>query len=86
MPEGRKIAIILTDDEQRILTMWARAAKTEKRYAQRAQVILSSAEGLSLPEISKKSGLSRQNCSRWRVRFLKQRMDGLQDLPRVNVN
>jgi transposase len=82
MPPGRKIGIALTDDERRTLTMWARATTTEKRYAQRAQVILSSAEGIPLPEISKKSGLSRQNCTRWRMRFLKERMDGLKDLPR----
>lgn len=82
MPRGRKIGITLTDDERQVLTMWARAATTEKRYAQRAQVILSSAEGRSLPEISKKSGLSRQNCTRWRMRFLEKRVEGLKDLPR----
>ena len=62
--------------------MWAKAAKTEKRYVQRTQVILYSAEGYPLHEIATKSGLSRQNCTRWRMRFLKGRIDGLKDLPR----
>ncbi|MCX5798772.1 MAG: IS630 family transposase [Proteobacteria bacterium] len=62
--------------------MWAKAGKTEKRYVQRAQVILYSAEGYPLHEISQKRGLSRQNCTRWRMRFLEERIEGLKDLPR----
>jgi transposase len=81
MPRGTKISIILTEDEEETLIMWC-SIKTEKRFAQRAQVILSSSKGMSLPEVSKKSGLSRQNCSRWRMRFLYARLEGLKDLPR----
>lgn len=80
MPRGTKIVITLTDHERQTLVMWTSAP--EKRYVQRAQVILSSAEGISLPAISKKSGLSRQNCSRWRMRFLEEGLEGLKDLPR----
>jgi putative transposase len=82
MPRGKKIAITLTEEEQRTLNMWAAAGKTEQRYVQRAKAILFSAEGHPLSEVSKKSGLSRQNCTRWRMRFLKERIDGLKDLPR----
>jgi len=82
MPRGRKISITLTEEERKTLTMWSKAGKTEKRYAQRAQVILYSSEGYSLPEISLKSGISRQNCTRWRMRFLDNRIEGLKDLPR----
>jgi len=82
MPKGKRIVIKLTEEEKKTLTMWAKAAKTEKRYVQRAQVILYSAEGYPLHEIAIKSGLSRQNCTRWRMRFLKDRTDGLKDLPR----
>ena len=82
MPRGKKITITLTEEEQKTLNMWAKAAKTEKRYAQRAQVILYSAEGYTLHEINQKSDLSRQNCTRWRMRFLEERIEGLKDLPR----
>lgn len=82
MPRGRRIAITLMKEEQKALKIWAAAGQTEQRYVQRAKVILYSAAGLSLSEISRRSGLSRQNCSRWRMRFLEERMDGLCDLPR----
>jgi putative transposase len=82
MPKGKKISISLTEGEKGTLAMWASAGKTEQRYAQRAKVILLSAEGYPLQEVSEKSGLSRQNCTRWRMRFLEDRIEGLKDLPR----
>lgn len=82
MPRGKRIAITLMKEEQKTLNIWAAAGKTEQRYVQRAKVILYSAAGLPLSEVSRRSGLSRQNCTRWRMRFLEERMDGLYDLPR----
>lgn len=82
MPRGKKVIITLSEDERQILTMWAKARKTEQRYAQRAKVILLSAQGRFLPDISHESGLSRQNCTRWRTRFLEDRLEGLKDRPR----
>jgi transposase len=79
MPRGKRIGITLTPEEEETLTVLGNAGKTEQRMAQRAKVILLTAKGHRLPEISTKSGLSRQNCSRWRERFLKQRIDGLHD-------
>jgi hypothetical protein len=40
MPRGKKIAITLTKEQQKTLSMWATAGKTEQRYAQRAKAIL----------------------------------------------
>ena len=79
---GRTIVRIkLSREEEETLRMWVGAHKTEQRMAQRAKVILFSAEGLNLDEISTRSGLSPQNCSKWRVRFMKDRLDGLKDKP-----
>jgi transposase len=83
MPRGRKIRIKLTPEEERTMTMWASAGKTEQRMVQRAKVILLTAKGYRLPEISERSGLSRQNCSRWRERFLNERIEGLKDEERT---
>jgi len=47
--------------------------------AQRAKVIPQTVKGYRLAEISAKGGMSRQNCGRWRERFLKQRIEGLKD-------
>ena len=79
MPRGKKIAIELTKEEERLLTMWANAGRREHRMVQRAKVILLSAKGLPLPAVSEGSGLSRQNCTRWRMRFIEERMEGIKD-------
>jgi transposase len=83
MARGMTVNIKLTPEEEQTLTMWAKAGTTEQRMAQRAKVILLSAQGLGLPEVVQGSGLSRQNCSKWRVRFLSQRLKGLEDQPRA---
>jgi transposase len=79
MPRGTRIRIELTPEEERTLMVWANAGKTEQRMVQRAKVILLTAKGYHLPEISQRSGLSRQNCSRWRERFLRERIEGIKD-------
>jgi putative transposase len=83
MARGMTVNIQLTFEEEQTLTMWAKAGTTEQRMAQRAKVILLSAQGLGLPEVARGSGLSRQNCSKWRVRFVSQRLQGLADQPRA---
>jgi putative transposase len=82
MGRGATVRIVLTPEEKHTLTMWSKAGTTEQRLAQRARVILASAQGLDLPEVVRQSGLSRQNCSKWRRRFLAERLSGLQDRPR----
>ena len=82
MGRGPTVRIELTTEEKQTLTMWSKAGTTEQRLAQRALVILASAQGLDLPEVCRQSGLSRQNCSKWRTRFVAERLPGLQDRPR----
>lgn len=83
MARGMTVNIKLTPEEEATLIMWTNAGTTEQRMAQRAKVILLSAQGLRLPEVAQRSGLSRQNCSKWRARFLSQRLQGLEDRPRA---
>jgi putative transposase len=83
MGRGPTVRIELTPEEKQTLTMWAKAGTTEQRLAQRARAILASAQGLDLPEVSLQSGLSRQNCSKWRSRFATERLSGLKDRPRA---
>jgi len=75
-----KIKITLSGEEEKTLRMWIGAGKTEQRMAQRARVILCSAGGLTLPEISERSGLGKQNCSKWRKRFSEAGLDGLKNM------
>src|SRR3990172_540615 len=82
MRQRKTVKIRLTPEQERTLTMWASAATSEQRMAQRARVILASAQGKRLPEVSAASRLSPQNCSKWRRRFAEAGLDGLKDAPR----
>jgi len=59
-----------------------RSHKLEKRYSQRADVILLSLDGRTLDEIVEMSGMSRPVVNKWRQRFRSQGLDGLRDAPR----
>ena len=51
MARGMTVKIELMPEEEQTLSMWAKAGTTEQRMAQRAKVILLSAQGLRLPHV-----------------------------------
>ena len=69
------------EENQELLTM-SRSHKLEKRYVDRAMIILYSAEGRSLDQIIELTGKSRPIVSKWRSRFREYRLEGLKDAPR----
>jgi len=80
---GRKAAlVVLTDQEQQILESWINAGKTEKRYAERAKIILAAASGKATKTIARAMKTRTARVSKWRKRFVKARMAGLVDTPR----
>jgi transposase len=79
---GKSVKFELTAEQESTLRMWVGSHRTEQRHSRRAQVILLSAEGLTLEQISQGSGLNRTNCLKWRKRFLEEGIDGLKDKPR----
>jgi transposase len=77
---GRKAKQITLNGEQyKTLKMWEKSGKTEQRLSQRARVILLASLGKSLKEISGQTGLSQQNCGKWRLRFQERGIEGLMD-------
>lgn len=78
-------AIELTEEERAKLTEFARRAKTANSLARRARIILAAADGLGNAEIARKYGFGASTAVKWRTRFLKQRMEGLLDEPRVGA-
>lgn len=76
---ARRLEIELTMEQSSTLRMWTQAGKTEQRLAQRANVILHSAQGLTVREVSKRSGISPQNLTKWKKRFIEMGIDGLMD-------
>lgn len=74
--------ITITEQDRQSLLIMKRSLKVEKRYAQRAEVILLSLQGKQLEEIIQQTGMSRPAVNKWRQRFRKQGITGLQDAPR----
>src|SRR5436190_17090132 len=66
---------------QELLTM-KRSLKMERRYSQRANVILLSLEGKSLDEIISTTAMSRPVVNKWRQRFRESGIEGLKDAAR----
>jgi len=69
------------EEKHELLTM-SRSHKLEKRYAERAMIILHSADGKSLDQIIELTGKSRPVVSKWRRRFHEYRLEGLRDAQR----
>ena len=59
-----------------------RAATTEQRQLLRIRIVLEAAEGLGTREIARELDTTPTTVSLWRGRFARQRLDGLEDLPR----
>jgi transposase len=74
--------IEITADQLKELTVYQRSLTLERRYVERAQVVLYSQQGLTIDQIMEKTGLSRRAVNKWRNRFREKGMDGLKDAPR----
>jgi transposase len=76
-------AIVLNHSQQQTLEQWSRARSLPARQIERAKVVLLAAQGKSDLEISRALGISNQKASRWRKRFLRLGLHGLEkDAPR----
>ena len=74
--------IAATELQIQELLMMKRSLKIERRYSQRAEVILLSLDGSTLEEIIEGTGLSRPGVNKWRQRFRELGIEGLKDAPR----
>jgi len=75
--------IVLTADERCALEAWTRRPKTAQALARRARIVLMCADtGASNTQIAQQLRITRSTVGKWRVRFLKLRLDGLLDEPR----
>jgi transposase len=73
----------LTEEQERALQQWARGRSLPARQVERARVVLLAAAGMQDLEIAAEIGISNQKAARWRKRFLKMGLAGLEkDAPR----
>ncbi len=73
----------LTEEQRQTLQQWSRGRSLPARQVERARVVLLAAEGKQDLEIAAEIGISNQKAARWRRRFLKLGLAGLEkDAPR----
>src|SRR5215212_4325701 len=77
-----KAPLTLTDDERQTLERWARRAKTAQALALRAKIVLACAEGATNKAVAEQLRVWPQTVTKWRGRFVRQRLEGLSDEPR----
>lgn len=82
MPDPRAVPVVLSDEEREQLEAWARRRKSAQALAMRSRVVLAAAEGLKNTEVAERLGITRGMASKWRRRFVAERLDGLVDEPR----
>lgn len=79
MPLKKSIPIKLSEDEKKTLTSTIRKAKASQRDVLRTKIVLLAAEGKGNGDIAKELKCQRFTARRWRKRFFKKRLKGLQD-------
>jgi transposase len=83
MRTGRpKAALILTDEERQRLESLAHRSRSAPFLARRARIILGCADGHDGKVVARRLHVTPATVSKWRGRFVRDRLDGLYDEPR----
>jgi len=82
MPRKSPYPIELTPEEREILEARARKYTLPYREVIRAKIVLLAAEGLENTRIVERLDITRPDVSKWRKRFHRHRLAGLEDDPR----
>ena len=75
----KAVEIKLSAEETEELNRWLKSGKTEQRKVERAKIVLRSAEGKTTHQIARELGTRPSRVSKWRKRFAKLRVVGLED-------
>lgn len=76
-------AILLTDEQRRILRQWSRGRSTPARQVLRAKIVLAAAEGRENKQIAADLGCTPRTVGTWRNRFAEDGLKGIEkDAPR----
>jgi len=71
--------IVLSEEERKQLEAMRKKPRAQNRYAERARIILSAAQGCSNKEIARALNTREARISKWRVRFEREGLSGLHD-------
>lgn len=75
-------SLVLSDHERAVLAGWVRRPTSSARLVQRSSIVLAYADSGSVADVARRVGVSAPTVSKWRDRFLSDRLDGLDDAPR----
>jgi transposase len=73
------VKILLSAEELDELNRWLKSGKTEQRKVELAKIVLRCAEGETTHQIARELGTRPSRVSKWRKRFAKLRVSGLED-------
>jgi transposase len=82
MPSPTLVPLIVSEEERQRLQEWTRRRKTAQALALRARIVLRCEGGSSNGEVANELKVNRSTVSKWRARFVEQRLQGLLDEPR----
>ena len=85
MGDSRLKPLVLPEDERCTLGNWVRRRSTALGLALRARIVLAGADGGSNTAVAARPGVHFKTVSRWRARFLRDRLGGLTGDPRPGV-
>lgn len=83
MPRKSPYPIVLSHDERLKLEKITSQYTSPYYIVVRAKVALMAAQGVDNKTIGERLTLPRQIVSKWRKRFYEERLDGLEDKPRI---
>ena len=80
-----KTQLVLTQAELEQLTALTLRRKTAQALALRARIVLACAQGSENKVVASRQRVTPQTVSKWRARFVQDRLDGLLDAPRTGA-